>query len=99
MFQGGLLPRFERVRDASAGCNYGGDCYTYGLTASGYLDLCIEAGMQTYDYMALIPVVEGAGGVVSDWAGNRLGLESDGTVLAAGDPRVHEQAVALLLQP
>jgi len=37
--------------------------------------------------------------VVSDWAGNRLGLESDGTVLAAGDPRVHEQAVALLLQP
>jgi inositol-phosphate phosphatase / L-galactose 1-phosphate phosphatase / histidinol-phosphatase len=99
MFKGTLAQRFERVRAASAGCNYGGDCYGYGLTASGHLDLCIEASMQTYDFMALIPVIEGAGGIISDWAGNRLGLGSDGTVLAAGDARVHAEAVELLSRP
>jgi len=98
MFVGHLMPRFERVRDASAGCSYGGDCYTYGLTASGHLDLCIEAGMQTYDYAALVPVLEGSGGVATDWAGNSLGLEADGTVLAAGDARIHAEALRLLAE-
>jgi inositol-phosphate phosphatase/L-galactose 1-phosphate phosphatase/histidinol-phosphatase len=63
------------------------------------LDLTIEASMQTYDYTALVPVVEGAGGRITDWAGEPLTLHSDGTVLAAGDARVHDQAVALLSQP
>jgi len=89
---------FERVRAASAGCNYGGDCYGYGLVASGCLDLTIEASMQSYDFMALVPVVEGAGGRITDWAGDPLGLAGDGTVLAAGDARVHAEAVALLAQ-
>ncbi|MCA8928773.1 MAG: histidinol-phosphatase [Alphaproteobacteria bacterium] len=96
MFQGAQMQGFERVRDASAGCNYGGDCYGYGLVASGFVDLTIEASMQTYDFMALVPVVEGAGGRITDWSGKPLGLDGDGTVLAAGDARVHAEAVALL---
>lgn len=96
MFHGPQAAAFERVRAASAGCNYGGDCYGYGLVASGFVDLTIEASMQPYDIMALVPVVEGAGGRITDWAGNPLGLTGDGTVLAAGDARVHGEAVALL---
>ena len=98
MFKGAREAAFARVRAASAGCNYGGDCYGYGLVASGHIDLTIEAGMQTYDFMALVPVVQGAGGVITDWAGQPLGLKSDGSVLAAGDARVHAEAVALLAE-
>lgn len=96
MFSGDSIARFERVRDASAGCNYGGDCYGYALVASGCLDLTIEVGLQTYDYMALAPVVEGAGGCITDWKGERMHLGSDGTALAAGDARVHADALRLL---
>lgn len=96
MFSGTRETAFNSVRAASAGCNYGGDCYGYGLVASGHIDATIEAGMQTYDFMALAPVVQGAGGIITDWAGKPLGLQSDGAVIAAGDARVHSQAVALL---
>jgi histidinol phosphatase-like enzyme (inositol monophosphatase family) len=65
---------------------YGGDCYNYALLASGHLDLVIETGLKLYDYAALVPVVEGAGGIMSDWQGNPLDAQSDGTVLALGDP-------------
>ena len=98
MFHGPQIAGFERVRAASAGCNYGGDCYGYALVASGCLDLTIEASMQTYDFMALASVVEGAGGRITDWSGAPLSLNGDGTVLASGDARVHAEAVALLAQ-
>jgi histidinol phosphatase-like enzyme (inositol monophosphatase family) len=65
---------------------YGGDCYNYGLVASGHVDLVIEAGLKLHDYAALVPVVEGAGGMMSDWQGNPLDAGSDGTVIAIGDP-------------
>ena len=65
---------------------YGGDCYNYGLLASGHLDIVIESGLKLYDYAALVPVVEGAGGQMSDWQGNPLDADSDGTVLALGEP-------------
>lgn len=65
---------------------YGGDCYNYGLLASGHLDIVCEAGLKIYDYAALVPVVEGAGGTMSDWQGNPLDAGSDGNVLALGDP-------------
>ena len=60
--------------------------------------MTIEAGMQTYDFMALVPVVQGAGGMITDWAGQPLTLQSDGSVLAVGDARVHAETVALLSQ-
>ncbi len=65
---------------------YGGDCYNYGLVASGHVDVVIEAGLKLYDFAALVPVVEGAGGTMSDWQGNPLDAESDGRVIALGDP-------------
>ncbi|RDC61040.1 Inositol-phosphate phosphatase [Alteripontixanthobacter maritimus] len=65
---------------------YGGDCYNYGLLAGGHLDVVCEAGLEIYDYAALVPIVEGAGGTVSDWQGNPLDADSDGTILALGDP-------------
>jgi inositol-phosphate phosphatase / L-galactose 1-phosphate phosphatase / histidinol-phosphatase len=75
---------------------YGGDCYNYGLVASGFLDVVIECGLQLYDYAALVPVVEGAGGRMSDWQGRPLGMGSDGRVIAAGDPGLVEQLVPML---
>ncbi|WFL78803.1 histidinol-phosphatase [Altererythrobacter arenosus] len=65
---------------------YGGDCYNYALCASGHVDLVVEAGLKLYDYAALVPVVEGAGGIMSDWQGNPLDAGSDGRVIALGDP-------------
>ncbi|WP_298470382.1 inositol monophosphatase family protein [uncultured Erythrobacter sp.] len=65
---------------------WGGDCYNYGLLASGHLDIVCEAGLKLYDYAALVPIVEGAGGMMSDWQGNPLDANSDGTVLALGEP-------------
>ncbi len=86
---------FELVA-AAADTLLGGDCYLYGLLASGHLDLVCEAGLAAHDYSALVPVVEGAGGFISDWRGRPLGLGSDGSLLAAGDARVHAAALALL---
>lgn len=65
---------------------WGGDCYSYGLLASGHVDVVCEAGLKLYDYAALVPVVEGAGGMMSDWRGHPLDAGSDGRVLALGDP-------------
>lgn len=65
---------------------YGGDCYNYGLVASGHIDVVIEAGLKLHDFAALVPVVEGAGGMMSDWMGNPLDSQSDGRVIALGEP-------------
>ena len=75
---------------------YGGDCYAYGLLAMGSIDLIVEADLDVHDFMALVPVIEGAGGLVTDWRGAPLTPASDGRILAAGDPRVHERALKLL---
>ncbi len=64
----------------------GGDCYNYGCLASGQLDIVCEAGLKLHDFAALVPIVEGAGGMMCDWAGEPLHADSDGSVLALGDP-------------
>ena len=75
---------------------YGGDCYAYGLLAMGLIDLIVEADLDVHDFMALVPVIEGAGGIVTDWHGGALTSRSDGRIVAAGDPKVHESALKLL---
>jgi inositol-phosphate phosphatase/L-galactose 1-phosphate phosphatase/histidinol-phosphatase len=87
---------FERVRVAARDTLWGGDCYNYGLLAAGHLDLVIEDGLKLYDFAALVPIVEGAGGLMRDWQGNPLTMTSDGKVIAAGDPRLIDLAVAAL---
>jgi histidinol phosphatase-like enzyme (inositol monophosphatase family) len=96
MFKGGARTRFNAVSGAARMRRFGGDCYAYALLASGFVDVVIEAELQPYDYMALVPVIEGAGGVITDWRGTRLGLESDGRVVAAATPALHGELVQRL---
>ena len=74
----------------------GGDCYNYGLLASGQIDLVCEAGLKLHDWAALVPVVEGAGGTMCDWNGEPLNADSVGRVLAIGDPARLEDVVEAL---
>ena len=74
----------------------GGDCYNYAMLASGHLDIVCEAGLKLHDWAALAPVVEGAGGMLTDWAGDPLNADSDGHVLALGDPARLEDVVHVL---
>ncbi|MBL6945092.1 MAG: histidinol-phosphatase [Rhodospirillales bacterium] len=96
MFTGNHATAFAAVKAAARQTVWGGDCHSYGLLASGNLDLVVEANMSPYDHLALVPVIEGAGGKITDWNGGALGLSSDGTVLAAGDGAMHEAAGILL---
>ncbi len=82
------LAAFSRVQGAALDTLYGGDCHNYGLVASGHLDVVVEAGLKVHDWAALVPVVTGAGGVMTDWSGAPLRQGSDGRVIAAGDAAV-----------
>ncbi|HEU0067029.1 MAG TPA: inositol monophosphatase family protein [Sphingomonas sp.] len=101
-FDGDAAARFLALTAATSGGHnrmtpiYGGDCYNYGLVAAGHLDLVCEQGLKLYDYAALVPVVEGAGGRMCDWNGDPLTAASEGHVLAIGDPaRVDDVLEAL----
>lgn len=75
---------------------WGGDCYSYGLLANSGLDAVIESGLGTYDFAAIPPIVEGAGGLMCDWEGKPLTLESDGKTLAIGNPALKEEFLSLI---
>ncbi|MFZ2004871.1 MAG: histidinol-phosphatase [Stellaceae bacterium] len=96
MFKGADADAFGRAARAAKLVRYGADCYAAGLLALGCIDMVIEADLKPYDYSALIPIVEGAGGVATDWSGAPLDLASDGRVIFAGDKRTHSDALALL---
>jgi myo-inositol-1(or 4)-monophosphatase len=85
---------FQRVQSAVRMTRFGGDCYLFGLLALGFIDLIVEASFNRWDVAALIPVVEGAGGIVTNWQGESCA--HGGQILAAGDSRVHAQAMKLL---
>ena len=84
------LSRTARVR------RYSSDGYSHALLASGYVDMVVAVGQQPFDYLAVVPVVEGAGGCITDWAGKPLGLDSDGRVLVTGTPELHRDALNVL---
>jgi histidinol-phosphatase len=84
----GALSRAVRLR------RYGGDCYNYCMLALGQIDLVVEGGLQPYDILPLMPIVERAGGVVSTWDGGDP--RAGGRIIAAGNPRLHADAVRLL---
>ncbi|MFN3230556.1 MAG: histidinol-phosphatase [Alphaproteobacteria bacterium] len=90
----GDMPAFQRVEAQVQMRRFGGDCYQYGMLAHGLLDLIIEAKMQPYDIQALIPIVEGAGGIVTNWEGESAHMA--GRIIAAGDRRVHDAALQAL---
>jgi myo-inositol-1(or 4)-monophosphatase len=86
--------RYYRVERACRLSRYGGDCYAYALLAMGFVDLVVEAELKRWDIAALQPIVEGAGGLVTGWDGGSIG--DGGRVIAAGDARVHAEAVKML---
>jgi len=96
LFENDDRSRFEAVAAASANLVLGGDCYSYATLALGQLDLVIEAGLKLYDFAALVPIIEGAGGKVCDWQGNSLDATSDGHIIAAGDPTLISAVLELL---
>jgi inositol-phosphate phosphatase/L-galactose 1-phosphate phosphatase/histidinol-phosphatase len=96
MFPGDDFAAFTRVSKQAKLTRYGADCYAYGLVALGFVDVVIEASLKPYDFSAMLPIIEGAGGIATDWQGAPLGLSSDGRVLIAGDKRTHSDALALL---
>ena len=95
-FAGPEADAFKRLGARVAMRHHGGDCYCYGLLACGHVDLVVEAGLEPHDHLPLVPVVEAAGGLITDWSGRPLGLHSAGDVLAAATQALHRQALALL---
>jgi myo-inositol-1(or 4)-monophosphatase len=87
-------PAFVRLAQHVQMSRFGGDCYAYGLLAAGFIDVVVEAQLKAWDVAALIPIITGAGGIITDWQGKPV--ESGGRVIAAGDKRVHEEAVRIL---
>jgi len=98
-FTAAELERFERVSRAARSRRFGGDCYSYALLASGHIDAVIEADLKPYDYLALAPVIEAAGGIITDWQGQPLGMHSGSQVVAAASAELHREIVALLGAP
>ncbi len=96
MFSEEEQKRFDVLESRVGLTRYSSDCYAYGLLSSGCIDIVCEAGMKLYDYAALVPVVEGAGGFMSDWRGNPLGASSNGTVLALGDEALFSEVAEAL---
>jgi histidinol-phosphatase len=85
---------FARLKAKVRMTRYGGDCYGYCLVAAGHVDMVVETGLKPHDVVALIPIIERAGGRVTTWKGEPA--TEGGRILASGDPRLHEEALAVL---
>ena len=94
LFTGGMRERYDRLEASVRLPRYGTDCYAYAMLAAGQIDLVVECGLQPYDIVALIPIIERAGGIITTWDGGRA--EGGGDVVAAATPTLHEQALRLL---
>ena len=84
-----MLDAFDRLCHQVLITRYGADCYAFGLLASGHADIVVEASMNLWDYAALVPVVRGAGGVMTDWLGNPLLAEGNANVVASASEELH----------
>jgi myo-inositol-1(or 4)-monophosphatase len=87
---------WQRLAAKCARVSWGGDGYAYGLLALGHIDIIAEAGLKIWDWAALVPIIEGAGGTIGDWQGRPLYGGGDGRVLAVGDPALRQTAVSVL---
>ncbi len=100
-FQGKDLEMLNKISSktkyqSEGGIIYGGDSYLFGLLAMGQIDVIIEKGLNTFDFMALAPIVKAAGGIITDWRGGELNLNSDGTILACGDKILHQKILEII---
>ena len=86
--------RFGKVEENVQLSRYGGDCYAYCMLAAGHVDLVIETELKPYDIVASIPVITGAGGIITSWDGEPA--TKGGRIIAAGDARIHKAAMEIL---
>lgn len=94
LFSGGKRAAYDRLEGRVKLARYGTDCYAYAMLASGMIDLVVEAGLQPYDVVALVPIIEKAGGVITRWDGGPA--EKAGDIVAAATPELHRAALELL---
>lgn len=94
MFDAVESPCFQRISQRVRLTRFGSDCYAYCMLAAGMVDIVLEAGLKTYDIAPLMPVIEGAGGAVTDWRGNSP--VEGGRVLACGDRGLHAELLQIL---
>ena len=88
-----LKKGYQSIRDKSKYFRLGGDCYMYGMLASGLIDIVIEDTLKAHDYMALVNVIEGAGGKITDKFGNDVTIESDGSLIASSSSEIHKELI------
>lgn len=103
IYRAGHRPRDPHEAEGWAGFEglgrierFGYDAYAYALLAAGHVDVIVETDLEPYDFMAVVPVIEAAGGVVTDWSGAPLTLESHGDVAASASPALHEEVLRRL---
>jgi myo-inositol-1(or 4)-monophosphatase len=95
LFEAGMeADAFARLKGHVRMTRFGGDCYGYCLLAAGFVDLVVEAGLKAYDIVALIPIIEKAGGRITTWDGKPA--TEGGRIVASGDPHLHDEALAVL---
>ena len=91
-----LKKGFEKIKEQSKYFRYGGDCYMYGMLASGLIDVVIEDTLKAHDYMALVNIIEGAGGKITDKFGKNVSIESDGSLVASCNPNIHQELISII---
>jgi len=89
-------PALDRLKKATRFAVYGGSCMFYAQIASGRVDICMDVIFDVHDYLSLVPIIKGAGGIITNWEGETAGFHSGSRIIACGDPRVHEQALKIL---
>ena len=87
---------FDDLRQRTAWNTYSGGCAAYLSLSRGVVDISLEGNLDPFDYCAIIPVIEGAGGCITDWQGEQLGLESGPQMVASGSAQLHEEILAIL---
>ena len=96
MFNEQAMPRYLGLTSQCRFSVYGADCLGYGLLASGFTEIVVEACLKPYDYVALAPVVEGAGACISDWEGNPVRLGSGDRIVASANIELHQEVIKAL---
>lgn len=91
LFAGAKREAYDRLEQSVRLARYGVDCYAFAMVAAGFVDIAVDAGLQSYDIVALIPIIEQAGGVVTRWDGGPA--EAGGDIIAAGSPELHAAAL------
>lgn len=97
MYNESALPRYQKLAKQCKFRIFGADCLAFGLVASGFTEMVMEAQLEPYDYMALVPVIEGAGGIITDWQGNCVALQTTkDQILACANSELHNAALAII---